>query len=159
MKRTMRPSRLTCGVAGVSVRLRGYRWPVSVVMASFFLFANATGTWGQLNGRTATVTLVATLESLSVGATPRDGLEFPTNGMEGARLFPLAITSSWAVPSNLTTVKVTQDGITLFAQKAGETNRVARRIDNVDVVLTSDKNDGQTDGLPRGVVRILVQAL
>lgn len=105
------------------------------------------------------MTLVATLESLSVAATSRDGLEFSTNGMQGARLFPLTITTTWAVPSNLTTVKVTYDGITVFTQKAGETNRVARRIDNIDLALPSDRTERQTDGLLRGVVRILVQAL
>jgi hypothetical protein len=129
------------------------------VLASLFLFTNATSSWGQLNGRTAAVTLVATLESLSVGATPRAELELSTNRIQGTRLFPLTITTSWAVPSNLTTVKVTHDGIDLFAQRAGETNRVAKRIDNIDVVVTSDKTDRQTDGSPCGEVRILVQAL
>jgi hypothetical protein len=166
LKQTLRPSRLTRltrviarATSPVTVRSRGYRCLACIVLTSLFLLANAASGWGQLNARTASVTLVATLESLSVAATSRDGLEFSTNGMQGARLFPLTITTTWAVPSNLTTVKVTYDGITVFTQKAGETNRVARRIDNIDLALPSDRTERQTDGLLRGVVRILVQAL
>lgn len=163
LKQTVRPGLFTHAVAPaascISGRRCGYGWLACFALASFLLFANPANSWGQLNARTATVTLVATLESLSVEATPREGLEFSTNSMQRARLFPLTITTAWAVPSNLTTVKVTHNGIDLFAQKAGETNRVARRIDNIDVLVTSEKTDGQVDALQGNEVRILVQAL
>ena len=73
-------------------------------------------------------------------------------------MIPFTITTFWAVPSNLTTVMVSHDGVTLFAQKAGDTTRAARRIENVEVVLNRDKHDATDRHLSEPLV-IFVEAL
>jgi hypothetical protein len=59
-----------------------------------------------LNAGPAGVELVATLESLSVSAasdTIEDQVAFPA---AAAAISPISITSSWAVPANLTTIRM-----------------------------------------------------
>lgn len=54
----------------------------------------------------ASVTLIATLESLSVAATPIVLVSSGWKTGSPARPESLAITSSWAVPANLTTIRI-----------------------------------------------------
>lgn len=152
----MNRSRLAFASSGFETRDRIRRWFIYVATVSLLFSGNAV--WGKSASRSATVTLIATLESLSVSASPRGTFPLSTSNRIGQHLFPLTITTSWAVPSNLTTVRVIHDGVTLFAQKAGETNCVARRTDHVDVVLKDDIRTTTERQISEPVV-ILVQAL
>jgi len=112
---------------------------------------------GQLNSRNVSITLVARLESLSVSAVlPADG-GFPSPGHNGP--IPISITTSWAVPSNRTTVRVIEDGKTLFSQSSGDSNRPKKRIDQLSVAFPCDRLGAAEPEIKQRRVTIVVQAL
>lgn len=111
---------------------------------------------GQLNSRAGGITLIARLESLSVAAAlTEEGSS--TRVPENAHSASVAVTTSWAVPSNLTTVRVVQDGLPLFSQAAGESNRPGSRTDLLHIQLPREKSSGMSP--QRKAVTIVVQAL
>ena len=72
----------------------------------FVLFAlNARFAFCQLNSRAAGVVLIATLESLTVSATPTIAIPLVSGG-PATKPLPIEITTAWAVSSNRTTVRV-----------------------------------------------------
>lgn len=119
----------------------------------------------------ASVMLVATLESLSVGAAP------PLVQNAAAQGQPVAITTSWAVPANLTTLRLVGyleddpkaaqasallqaggEAIPLFTETAGKSNLPATRIDRLNIAM--DWQDAAVHAAGnKGVLSILVQAL
>ena len=112
---------------------------------------------GQLNSRNVSITLVARLESLSVSAVlPADG-GFPAPGHNGP--IPISITTSWAVPSNRTMVKVVENGKTVFSQAAGDSNRPKRRTDQLNIAVPCDRSEAANSETQHHRVIIFVQAL
>ena len=115
--------------------------------------------FGQVNSRTVNITLVARLESLSVGATLPDDVGFPARGYDNSPQIPILLTTSWAVPSNRTTVRVVENGRTLFSQAAGDSDRPKTRIDQLNIVLRGDRSEvANPESQPCRVI-IFVQAL
>ena len=108
----------------------------------------------QVNSRGASITLVARLESLSVEATlPND------DSSSGHMQRHVLVTTSWAISSNLTTIRVIENGTPLFSQALGQSAQPGRRIDALNLASTPDKLGGANpETQPRRVV-ILVQAL
>jgi hypothetical protein len=73
---------------------------------AFVLFTlNVPFAFCQLNSRAASVTLIATLESLSVAATPTIAIPLVSGGA-ATKPLQIAITTAWAVSLNRTTVRV-----------------------------------------------------
>jgi hypothetical protein len=90
----------------------------------------------QLNARPASVVLVATLESLSMGVAPTSAQPV------SAGMPHLAVTTSWALPANLTTLHLVQlspdmdltsGGFTIFSQSSGDSNRASSRAEVLEV--------------------------
>ncbi len=79
-------------------------------------------------------------------------------GENRIRRIPFTVTTSWTVPSNLTTVRVSHDGVPLFTQNAGDRNRVARRSDDIQVVVNNETRNATDREMSEPVV-IVVQAL
>lgn len=76
------------------------------VVFAFVLFTlNARFTFCQLNSSAASVVLIATLESLSIAATPTIAIPLVSGGT-ATNSFPIAITTAWAVRSSRTTIRV-----------------------------------------------------
>lgn len=111
----------------------------SALAVLFFLLAMVPGHLACQNGArqpmasgSASVTLIATLESLTVAATPMA----PGIPVLGHGSVPdagsLAITSSWAVPANLTTIRMVclagggaADAIDMIRENGGKGSTVA----------------------------------
>lgn len=110
---------------------------------------------GQVNARSASITLVARLESLSVAATLANG----TGWSEHEIAHQVFVTTSWAVSSNRTTIRVTENGLPLFSQAPGQSNGPGRRIDPLNLAPAPEKpEEANAESQPRRVV-IVVQAL
>ena len=110
---------------------------------------------GQAGSPTASISLVARLESLSVAATFANDAGWDGPDM----LHHVLVTTSWAVPSNRTTVSVTENGTRLFSQALGESGRPGRRMDPLPLPPSQDKSEeANAENQPRSVI-ILVQAL
>lgn len=137
---------------------RGFPRSVLCISLAFAALGESDGISQKPASASSAIALVATLESLSVQAAPREVIAFSMSGTPRTKLIPFTITTFWAVPSNLTTLRVSHDGVMLFTQKAGDTNSVARRVDNVEVVLNRDIHDKADPDTSEPVV-ILVQAL
>jgi hypothetical protein len=72
----------------------------------FVLFTlNARFTFCQLNSSAASVVLIATLESVTVAATPTITIPL-ASGDRAKSVPPISITTSWAVRSNRTTIRL-----------------------------------------------------
>lgn len=109
---------------------------------------------GQVDARSASITLVARLESLSVKATLSND-----DGSGGYMQRHVLVATSWAVPSNRTTIRVIENGTPLFSQALGQSAQPERRIDPINLAPAADKSEeANTETQPRSVV-ILVQAL
>jgi hypothetical protein len=108
----------------------------------------------RLASASASISLVATLESLSVQATPQE-ISFSMDGNRTRRI-PFTVTTCLAVSANLTTVRVSHDGIPLFSQNAGDTNRVTHRSDDIQVIA---ETLNATDHEKSEPVVIIVEAL
>ncbi|HTB96504.1 MAG TPA: hypothetical protein VK716_05815 [Terracidiphilus sp.] len=111
----------------------------------------------QLNARPAAVGLVATLESVSLGIAPsRASAQFLPLSPSG-----FAVTASWAVPAHLTTLRVIarapgasehSEGITLWAEPAGLTNRPDSRVQAVSLPATNSLTpEKQLPSAPRNI--------
>ena len=72
------------------------------------------------------------------------------------RRIPFTITTCLAVSANLTTVRVSHDGVPLFTQNAGDTNRVAYRSDYIQVIAETPNTTDHEKSEP---VVIIVEAL
>jgi hypothetical protein len=126
-----------------------------------------------LTSRPTGIMLIATLESLSVVATPF-AAPLPSSAANAlTNRPPISITTSWAVPTNLTTIRLTGyladasqaigtnrlPGLKTaleFAQTAGETNQAATRIDNLKIGATDQA--GLHSKVNSGPLSIVVQA-
>jgi hypothetical protein len=109
---------------------------------------------GQVDSKAASITLVARLESLSVAATLANDA-----GWGGRDMLHVLVTTTWAVSSDRTTVRVIENGTPLFSQALGESNHPGRRIDPLNLPPGQGKLRGaNAESQPRSVV-ILVQAL
>lgn len=115
--------------------------------------------FGQLNSRAGSITLVARLESISVAAALPDDVGFLARGHDNLHQIPVLLTTSWAVPSNRTTVRVVENGKTLFSQAAGDSNRPKRRIDQLNIALPYDRSEAANPETEQSRVIIFVQAL
>lgn len=110
---------------------------------------------GQVNARSVSITLVARLESLSVAATVANETAWGGHDV----LHHVLVTTSWAVSSNRTTIRVTENGTPLFSQAPGQSNRPGQRIDPLNLSPASNKSEeANAEIQPRRVV-IFVQAL
>lgn len=110
---------------------------------------------GQVDSKAASITLVARLESLSVAATLANDAGWGGRDM----LHHVLVTTTWAVSSDRTTVRVIENGTPLFSQALGESNQPGRRIDPLNLPPGQGKLRGaNAESQPRSVV-ILVQAL
>jgi hypothetical protein len=114
---------------------------------------------GQINSRAAGITLVARLESLSVAAALIDNDSSTAQRLNRSHAASVSVTTSWAVPSNLTTVRVVENGMPLFSQAAGDSNRPGMRTDLLNVALPHDKPEGMSAQDQHRTVTIFVQAL
>ncbi len=110
-----------------------------------------------LQSGSASVVLIARMESLSVVANAEKAA-----GPMVADSQPVSITTSWAVPANFTTFRVTRyfggpdarDGVGSLVVESGETNQARTRTDLLDGVGGDEKKS--TVGR---LLNILVQAL
>jgi hypothetical protein len=149
------------------------RLSFSALAALFFLLAMVPAHLAcQMSDRPpmvlgrASVTLIATLESLSVGVAPMA----PAVPVPGHDSVPdagsVAITTSWAVPANLTTIRmicIASDGsanaIDVYAQRAGESNRAFTRTDYLHVENRTPVAPAQHTNPSTGSLNVVVQAL
>ncbi len=107
----------------------------------------------------ASVVLIARVESLSVVANAETAA-----GPMVAASQPVSITTSWAVPANFTTFRVTRyfgraeaftrDGVGSLVVESGETNQARTRTD-----LLGGAGGGEKKSAEGGLLNILVQAL
>lgn len=74
--------------------------------AVFLVLLGQQSGFARLNSRPATVTLIATLESLSISRSSSLIAVGPFEEARSSPADPVSITSSWAVPRNFTTVRV-----------------------------------------------------
>jgi len=132
---------------------------LSTFTIALLLTSNSPTGFGQLNSRTASITLVAKLESLSAVATLPDAVGFPARRHDGLSEIPVFLTTGWAVPPNRTTVRVAEDGKTPFSQDSGNSNRPKKRIDQLDVALPCDSLEAANPEIKQRSVTIVVQAL
>jgi len=111
----------------------------------------------QLNSRAGNVSLVARLESLSVASVPasNEGL----NELEHNGVRRMTVMTSWAIPSNRTTVRVFENGMPVFSQASGESSGPGRRTDQIRVVLERDGVGTANTNGERNSVVIVVEAL
>ena len=125
----------------------------------------------------ASVTLIATLESLTVTARPMAAAAPSLERDAMADAGSLAITSSWAAPANLTTVRMVwvagggsadqidemrakgAEGRVVYAQRAGESNRAFTRTDTLHVENKAPVSPVQHSNPGRSSVSVVVQAL
>lgn len=132
---------------------------LSAFMIALLLTSISPAGMGQLNSKAASIGLVARLESLSVVAVlPRD-IGFPAPERDNIPHIPVFLTTSWAVPSNRTTVRVVEDGSVVFSQASGDSNRPKTRIDQLNIALPCDLSEVANPGTQQRRVTIVVQAL
>lgn len=156
-----------------------------------------------LTSRPAGVTLIATVESLTVAATFITPAMPTMPGSDSRGLSQISITTSWTVPANFTTIRLVgyladasqpegaagelgsnaataaireragggaafagaaalkprDVGLTLFAERAGETNQSATRTDTLNLEIFGGANSGLHPVPNAGTLSILVQAL
>jgi hypothetical protein len=115
--------------------------------------------FGQNNSTTASITLVARLESLSVCAAFPDDAGATIRQHDNSTPIPVLLTTSWAVSSNRTTVKISENGRALFFQAAVDSDRSKTRTDLFNVVLHGDRSEAANPVIQPSRVIILVQAL
>jgi hypothetical protein len=139
----------------VITRRSFFRSIVRIALACLFLAGTDGSSQKRLASASASISLVATLESLSVQATPQEGISFSMDGNRTRRI-PFTVTTCLAVSANLTTVRVSHDGIPLFSQNAGDTNRVTHRSDDIQVIA---ETLNATDHEKSEPVVIIVEAL
>lgn len=132
---------------------------LSTFTIALLLTSNSASGFGQLKSTTASIALIARLESLSVAATLPDNVGFPAPGHNAVSEIPVLLTTGWAVPSNRTTVRVVEDGKTLFSQGSGDSNRPKRRIDQLNIAVPCDELEAATREIKQRRVTIVVQAL
>ena len=114
---------------------------------------------GQINSRAAGITMIARLESLSVAAALIDYDGSAAQRLTRSHTASVSVTTSWAIPSNLTTVRVVENGTPLFSQPAGDSNRPGRRTDLLNVAISHDRSEGTSAQNQHKTVTIFVQAL
>lgn len=88
----------------------------AIILVMFPSAVNTQISWGQLQSRPAAVVLVATLESLSVSATPGP----MANGQDGAPeqgSERVEVKTSWALPAHRTTLRL-MGGLSIGSQNA-----------------------------------------
>ena len=142
-------------------------------LAALVGMAGAALASGQTNRRpalwsgSASVTLIARVESLSVVANAETALGSMVAG-GAATALPVSITTSWAVPANFTTFRVTRyfggpesmvagqdgsqgaaagsiagDGVGSLVVESGETNQAKTRTDLLDGVGGGEKKSAE----------------
>ena len=132
---------------------------LSTFTIALLLTSDSSTGFGQLASRKSSITLVARLESLSIAATLPDRVAFPVQRRAGLSEIPVLLTTGWAVPSNRTTVRVIEDGKTLFSQSSGGSNRPTKRVDQLNVALPCDSLEAVNPEIKQRRVTIVVQAL
>jgi hypothetical protein len=140
-------------------RAAWYRPIVWGMLTSALILPSSSDSSAQFASRSASVTLIATLESLSVAASPRTGSSPSPYTFRGTEYVPVTIVTKWAVPSHRTTVRLVNGDETLLMQTAGESNLAAKRVDDFDVVLSRDLENESNRKVTSGEVLIQVQAL
>ena len=137
--------------------LRNYSLRRALIIA-VLMTATVLPCFGQLNSRPGSIALIARLESLSVTTSPADGFSLIARTHDEFPHVPISLSTSWAVPSNRTTVRVIEDGTPLFAQPSGESNHPGHRTDRLDVAIAHERSETDRENKRRLVV-IFVQAL
>jgi hypothetical protein len=111
----------------------------------------------------ASVTLIATLESLTVSAAPTASVTTAPGRELFADAGSLAITTSWAVPANLTTIRMAcfagGESRMVYVQRAGESNRAFTRTDTLHVENWAPAAPAQQFNSHQDRLSIVVQAL
>lgn len=135
----------------------------SAVLGLWFAFG-AASSFGQLNARPASVVLLATLESLSMGVEPAH-----TPGEMAATVAPrIAVTASWALPANLTTLHlvelrhgtgVSDSGFTIWSQSSGDSNRPSMRAERLSVPSGATPEAHPNSKMEEEPVFLLIEAL
>jgi len=158
---------------------------------ALLLAADAVLAWGQirrppLQSGSASVMLIARVESLSVVANSETAAAPVVVGEPAAGMHPVSITTSWAVPANFTTFRLSQyfggqgaipalpkDGSrampgqgrpsggedAVLVVDSGETNQAKTRTDLLDAGVSLGAAGGPGRGEGSGLLNILVQAL
>jgi len=131
---------------------------------ALLLAVNTCPTIAQLNSRPASVVLVATLESLSMGVGQEQAYVQPI-----APVTPqLAVTASWALPANLTTLRLmrvtpqaesSSEGVTVWSQSSGATNRAGSRSEVLEIPSGAPEAAQEIPDLKRGPILLLIEAL
>ena len=85
----------------IGIKQLGGRTAAAILLAALA----PTLSFGQLHSRPASVMLIATLESLSVRATPA-AIEVPSVAGEAFSSHSVEVTTSWAVPARCTTLRL-----------------------------------------------------
>ena len=131
---------------------------LSTFTVALLLTSNSATGFGQLKSTTS-IALIARLESLSVAATLPDSVGFLAPGHNAVSEIPVLLTTGWAVPPNRTTVRVVEDGKTLFSEGSGDSNRLKKRIDQLNIAVPCDELEAANREIKQHRVTIVVQAL
>lgn len=132
---------------------------LSTFPIALWLMSTPPAGFGQFNSRPASIALVARLESISVVAALPGDFDSLAPGHDSLHRIPALLTTSWTIPSNRTTVRVVENGKSLFSQPTVDSNRPTKRIDQLNAAIYCDRSEEANPEVEQGSVIIFVQAL
>jgi len=138
-----------------------------LILLSALLSFSALPAAAQLNARPAGVLLVATLESVSLGAVPSP---LPMRASASSSLAVtqgLSITATWAVPAHLTTLRLLTCAASVTCDSTGLpvwsaaiiSNRPGSHIEQIAFAAKCQHNSSAEADATRKSVRLMIEAL
>jgi hypothetical protein len=143
----------------VYLRSSHTRRPHYLLTVILLLTLKAPASLAQLSSGPGSIALTARLESLSVSAVPPEDAIGGAGDHNKVHRISVRLTTSWSVPSNLTTIKVVEDGTPIFSQSTGQSSRPGKRLDQLYIERGPDETEGASLENQRRRVIIIVQAL